>query len=140
MAVLVPYDGSLPAQNAIEYAITQFPDREIVLLRVIEMASGSPSAGLGLAREKLKQRRKEIAGKLSEEIEELIDTADVEFRIETVTGQPSREIVAFAEEEANDIDQIVVGSHGREGVSRVLLGSVAEKVVRRAPIPVTVVR
>lgn len=140
MAILVPYDGSLPAQNAIEYAINQFPDQEIVLLRVIEVAGGSTSAGLGLAREKLKKRRKEVAGKLSEEIEELIDTADIEFRIESVTGQPAREVVSYAEKAENDIEQIVVGSHGREGVSRVFLGSVAEKIVRRAPIPVTVVR
>ncbi|MFD1525685.1 universal stress protein, partial [Halolamina salina] len=37
-------------------------------------------------------------------------------------------------------DHLVVGSHGRTGVSRMLLGSVAEKVVRESPIPVTVVR
>ncbi|MDZ7731027.1 MAG: universal stress protein [Natrialbaceae archaeon] len=38
------------------------------------------------------------------------------------------------------VDRIVIGSHGRTGLSRVLLGSVAEEVARRAPIPVTIVR
>ena len=44
------------------------------------------------------------------------------------------------EDEARDIDHVVMGSHGRSGLSRVLLGSVAENVVRRSTVPVTVVR
>jgi nucleotide-binding universal stress UspA family protein len=55
-----------------------------------------------------------------------------------VSGDPANEIVAYAEE--TDVDHIVVGSHGRSGLSRVLLGSTAEKVVRRSPVPVTVVK
>ena len=55
-----------------------------------------------------------------------------------VTDRPARAIVDYADEEG--VDHIVIGSHGRTGVTRVLLGSVAEKVVRRAHCPVTVVR
>ncbi|MFP4187941.1 MAG: universal stress protein [Halobacteriales archaeon] len=55
-----------------------------------------------------------------------------------VLGDPAREIVAYAEE--NNVDRVVMGSHGRDGATRVLLGSVAETVVRRSPTPVTVVR
>jgi nucleotide-binding universal stress UspA family protein len=47
-------------------------------------------------------------------------------------------IVTYADE--NDVDHVVLGSHGRKGLTRVLLGSVAEAVVRRSPVPVTVVR
>ncbi len=53
-------------------------------------------------------------------------------------GAPWREIDRFALE--HDVDLIVVGSHGRRGIPRALLGSVAEKVVRTAPCPVLVVR
>ncbi|MFW6265865.1 MAG: universal stress protein, partial [Halanaeroarchaeum sp.] len=42
--------------------------------------------------------------------------------------------------EETDVDHVVIGSHGRSGVGRILLGSVAERVVRRSPTPVTVVR
>jgi nucleotide-binding universal stress UspA family protein len=56
----------------------------------------------------------------------------------TEIGRPSRAIVEYAEE--HDIDHIVMGSHGRSGVTRILLGSVAETVVRRSPVPVTIVR
>lgn len=138
MAILVPYDGSLPAQNAVEHAVRAAGDEEIVLLRVIEVSDGMIDAGIDLVQEKLKERQDRETGELSAEIRALIDTEDVEFRIETAVGKPSREIVSFAE--ANDVTQIVIGSHGRKGVSRVLLGNVAENVVRRAPTTVTVVR
>ena len=61
---------------------------------------------------------------------------DLQTAIET--GRPSRMIVSYAEE--NDIDHIVIGSHGRTGASRILLGSVAESVTRRSSVPVTIVR
>jgi nucleotide-binding universal stress UspA family protein len=52
-------------------------------------------------------------------------------------GQPAEEIVRYAHEHA--VDLIVMGTHGREGVMRAVLGSVAETVVRRAPCPVLTV-
>ncbi|WP_412781655.1 universal stress protein, partial [Aeromonas diversa] len=53
-------------------------------------------------------------------------------------GDPSRMIISYTE--THDVDRIVLGSHGRSGLSRVLLGSVAETVARRSPVPVTIVR
>ena len=138
MAVLVPYDGSLPAQKAVEHAVRETDDEEIILLRVIEVSDGMIESGIDIVQEKLKELQDEETGELSAEIKTLLDTEDVEFRIETAVGKPSREIVRFAEE--NDVTQIIMGSHGRQGVSRVLLGNVAENVVRRAPTTVTVVR
>jgi len=57
---------------------------------------------------------------------------------ELLAGRPATEIVECAAE--RDTDQIVMGSHGRDGAARLLLGSVSETVVRRSPVPVTVVR
>jgi nucleotide-binding universal stress UspA family protein len=138
MVVLVAYDGSAPAQRAVEHAVSAVDGEEIVLLRVVEVADGMLDAGLEIVQEKLREVREEKPEELSEEIQSLLGTESVGFRIETATGDPAREIVAFAEEA--DVTQIVVGSHGRERLSRALLGSVAEKVVRRAPTTVTVVR
>lgn len=122
MTVLVAYDGSRPAQKAVGHAVEKYSDEEVVLLRVVEVSTGSLAAGIDLIQERLKEEREEVSTEVSEEVEELVDTTDVEFAEET------------------DVDTIVVGSHGREGVSRVFLGGVAEKVVRRAPMTVTVVR
>ena len=62
---------------------------------------------------------------------------DVRTVAVTTSGSPAREIVAYAA--AHAIDLIVIGTHGRTGVSRALLGSVAEAVVRRAPCRVLTV-
>jgi nucleotide-binding universal stress UspA family protein len=56
----------------------------------------------------------------------------------TAVGEPAYEIVAFAKEKA--IDLVVVGTHGRTGLTHALMGSVAERVVRKAPCPVLTVR
>lgn len=138
MAILVAYDGSHPAQRAVEHAVSTYPDEEIILLGVVEASDGSIEAGIDLIQEKLKTVRDETSEEVSEEVKELVRKSDVDFRMETVVGKPSRAIVSFADE--NDVDVIVIGSHGRAGVSRVLLGNVAENVVRRAPTTVTVVR
>ena len=55
----------------------------------------------------------------------------------TVVGVPVDAILAYVE--ANDIDLVVMGTHGRGLVGHVLLGSVAERVVRRCPVPVTTI-
>lgn len=141
MAVLVAYDGSDPAQKAVERAIRAAGEtdaEEIILLRVIEAADGMLEAGVDIIQERLKERKEETTNELSEDIKSLLEAGDTEFRIESVAGKPSREIVSYAEE--NDISEIIIGSHGRKGVSRVLLGNVAENVVRRAPTTVIVVR
>lgn len=59
---------------------------------------------------------------------------DVPFEHRSVMGDPAAEIVKVADEE--NVDLIVMGSHGRTGLSRVVMGSVAEAVVRRANCPV----
>jgi nucleotide-binding universal stress UspA family protein len=142
MTVLVAYDGSDPAQAAVEYTINEHADKEIILFRVVEVASGMTDAGINMLQERFReepeQLRKEARKKVAEEIADLFRDSNLDYETEVVFGDPAREIVEYAEQ--NDIDQIVIGNHGRAGVSRVLLGSVGEKVVRRAPMPVTVVR
>jgi nucleotide-binding universal stress UspA family protein len=58
--------------------------------------------------------------------------------VTTLVGSPSLEIVRYATEQR--IDLIVIGTHGRGPIGHILLGSVAERVVRRAPCPVLTVR
>ena len=58
--------------------------------------------------------------------------------VEWGPNRPADAILDYVE--ANDVDHVIMGSHGRSGISRILLGSVAEIVARRSPAPVTVVR
>ncbi|WP_311136947.1 universal stress protein [Natronosalvus amylolyticus] len=73
-------------------------------------------------------------------LESILDTIPdgMSVKSEIEAGNPARTIIRFADD--NDVDHIVIGSHGKQGVARYLLGSVAEKVVRRSAVPVTVVR
>ena len=138
MTVLVAYDGSEPAQKAVERAFSEHADGEIILLRVVEAADGYTEAGIELLREYVTDRKANASTEMIDEVTDLAGSGDVEFRTEITAGDPAREVVRFAEE--HDVDQLIVGNHGRSGVSRVLLGSVAEQIVRRSPVPVTVVR
>ncbi|ARS89830.1 universal stress protein [Natrarchaeobaculum aegyptiacum] len=140
MAILVAYDGSEPAQKAATHAFQRYSDEEIVLLRVVEAADGSTGAGIELAKEYLADRREAASEDVVEEVADLAGATEADYRTEVAVGNPAREIVSFAEDDEEEIEHIVIGNHGRSGVSRVLLGSVAEKVVRRSPVPVTVVR
>jgi nucleotide-binding universal stress UspA family protein len=73
--------------------------------------------------------------KLQEMLKDIVpDDPTVSYEHRLITGDPATALVRFAKDE--DIDLIVMGTHGRRGVMRMLMGSVAEVVVRRAPCPV----
>ncbi|MEF8852289.1 MAG: universal stress protein [Haloarculaceae archaeon] len=140
--ILVPVDGSEQAHQACEFVVNEFPDAEMVLLHVVNPAEAGYSAQASIPSfsEEWYDQQREQAEALFEEIETDVEErgVDVEITSEIEVGKPVSVVVEYAAEE--DVDQIVMGSHGRSGVSRVLLGSVAETVVRRSPVPVTVVR
>ena len=140
--VLVPVDGSPQSNAALDHALATFPDAEIVALTAVDPVAAGYAAAPGpdaasYPAEWIEQANDRADNVLDEAVERAAD-AGREIETVRVTDRPARAIVDYADEEA--IDQIVIGSHGRTGVSRILLGSVAEKVVRRAPCPVTVVR
>jgi len=138
--VLVPVDGSEQAHRACEFVLSEYPGADFTLLHVINPAEAGYSARASLPAfsEEWYQQAQSRAEAVFDEIEADIEGTDVSVSRQIEVGKPVRGIVEYAEEEA--IDQIVMGSHGRSGVSRILLGSVAEAVVRRSPVPVTVVR
>lgn len=138
--VLVPIDGSDQAWSALEHALQEHPDDEIHLLHVINPMEGVyASDAMGgdywagwydAAEERAERLFEEARDRSGDRADDLVTGQE--------TGAPARTIVEYAEEQ--DVDHIVIGSHGRSGVSRVLLGSVAEAVARRATVPVTIVR
>ena len=146
--VLVAYDGTPQSKDALEFAIEEWGDKELTLLYVINPVEAGYSAGVGIpsgGEEWFEQARADAA--------ELFEEADAEYEGElghvTAVGKPPQAIVDVAGGETENVetgeiegafDHLVIGSHGRTGVSRMLLGSVAEKVVRESPVPVTVVR
>ncbi|MEF8936623.1 universal stress protein [Halobacteriaceae archaeon SHR40] len=138
--ILLPVDQSDQAIAACDLAIELFEDGTIVLLHVIDPAEASFSAETAIPNipDSWYEREKERADEQFAELESQASAAGVDTERLVEVGKPAQTIVEMATE--TDIDHVVMGSHGRQGVSRLLLGSVAENVVRRSPVPVTVAR
>ena len=138
--VIVPLDGSPQSEQALDFAIEEFPDATLVLLHVIDPVESSYGSRFNLpgGGEEWYESQQEGAEELFTDASEQADEAGVAVETMIEVGRPANVIVRYAED--HDIDGVVMGSHGRSGVSRILLGSVAETVVRRSPVPVTVVR
>ena len=138
--VLVPLDGSPQAWEAYEFALAEHPDANVTLLTVINPIEAGYSAETALpsAAEAWYESAKEAAMQRFDEAAELASERGRSIDTVLEVGRPARVIVDYADE--HGVDHLVMGSHGRKGVTRVLLGSVAEAVVRRSPVPITVVR
>ena len=145
--VLVPIDGSPRSEAALEYALG-LPDAELTLITVINPLDTDPNTvglqsptgipGLpGYSDEWYESARAE-AQELHEAAGERAAERGIELASEIDVGNPPRRILNYIAD--NDIDHVVIGSHDRSDLTRILLGSVAERVVRRSPVPVTVVR
>jgi nucleotide-binding universal stress UspA family protein len=140
--ILVPTDFGRSSLTALTYG-AEFAGRfgaELTLLHVVQdLALLMPDALLAApvpapAVEQLTQAARQALESLvrDQKLEALAPKTEVR------TGAPFVEIIACARE--TDTDLIVMGTHGRGGLAHVLLGSVAEKVVRKAPCPVLTVR
>ncbi|WP_226479294.1 universal stress protein [Natrinema amylolyticum] len=140
--ILIPFDDTEPARDALEYAFDLFPDGEYVVLIVVDTASLPYIPNTADDAEPSDETRELLseAEEVLSAAEAVADDRGVDADIETRTrlGTPAQEIVEHTENEP--IDHVVIGSHGRSGITRILLGSVAEVVVRNSPVPVTVVR
>ncbi|WP_227352940.1 universal stress protein [Haladaptatus salinisoli] len=143
--VLVPIDGSDPSLKAVEHACAAYSNADVTVLHVFKSSSADArQSSTGEGSDDFQESRRAQRRERGRSVERMFDEArgvaaeyDVELVTETATGDATRGIIAYAEERA--FDHIVIGSHGRSGFTRVLLGSVAEGVLRRATVPVTVV-
>jgi nucleotide-binding universal stress UspA family protein len=134
--ILVPTDGSDPSERATERAVDLASryDAAIHALYVIEAEALAPDLNTAALYDEL-----ESMGQRA--IDDVIERAQA-AGIETVesaiaSGSPSRAILEYVDDYA--VDLVVMGTHGRTGLDRYLIGSVAEKVVRTSPVPVLTV-
>ncbi|MDG5821800.1 universal stress protein [Natronococcus sp. A-GB7] len=135
--VLVPMDDSEMAAQALKYALEAHPDAEITVLHV----AGGPSSmwggasGLALA-DDLEEASQEHAQDVFDRAHEIAAEYDAEIDTEVQLGHPVRAIL----KQADDYETVVIGSHGGTVAERLFVGNVAQKIFRRSPVPVTVVR
>lgn len=139
--VLIPTDGSDAVGPAVDTAIDLAETHKATLhvLYIVDQpttvsGTGEGVPGLGNLLDALDKEGREATSDIAARANERGIDATPAVR----QGNPHDDILSYAEE--NDIDVIVIGTHGRTGVKRALLGSVTEAVVRHSEIPVLTVR
>jgi nucleotide-binding universal stress UspA family protein len=136
-------DFSAHSNNALRYA-TALGDRfgaTIELLHVVEdpFLSGAWNSEIFVPNmAELLNQLIATAGRQLDELKAVVADKGVGVETTVITGRPPQSIVDYAATEGFDL--IVMGTHGRTGLSHAFLGSVAERVVRKAPCPVLTVR
>ncbi len=129
--ILVPIDFSMGQERTLSLATSLARDAgaKLVIVHVMEPALAYAA---GVAYYGAPNPREEMLRAV------VPPASDVPCEHQSLTGVPAESIIEYAEE--IDADIIVMGTHGRTGISRMLMGSVAEAVVRRAPCPVVTVK
>ncbi|WP_276253721.1 universal stress protein [Halomontanus rarus] len=137
--ILVPTDGSTEGERAVEYAIDLARTHDATL-RAIYVVNAASYGGLPMetAWDGISDALRDEGQAAVDRVEELADERGVSVDTAVLEGSPSRVIVDEAQPEKCDL--VVMGTHGRGGIDRLLLGSVAERVVRSSPVPVLTVR
>ena len=136
--ILVPTDGSDHAEAAAERAVDLAGELGAYnhALYVVDTSGlmSAPDVSPAMLRDAL-----EDAGEAAlESIEEIAAAGNVDCTAVLREGVPHRTILEYADETGADL--LVMGTHGRSGLDRLLLGSVTEKIVRTAPVPVLTIR
>ncbi|MFB6089858.1 MAG: universal stress protein [Halobellus sp.] len=137
--ILVPTDGSDCAARAMDHAI-DIADRYDAGLHVLsvvdsrDVSHGAPA----ISPQQVEQTLRERAESVVEDAADRAADAGVETTTAVEPGIPDDVIVDYATDHGCDL--IVMGTHGRTGLERYLLGSITERTVRRSPVPVLTVR
>ena len=135
--ILIATDGSKRTQNAVETGIeiARQHNSKVYAVYVVDTVTFT-SIPMDVTWENMYQLLKDEGEEAVNRVKEAAKGLDVETHV--LEGNPAVEITKFAKD--NGVDLIVVGTLGKSGIDRLLLGSVAEKVVRIAPCPVLVIK
>lgn len=141
--ILVPVDFSKFSLNALRAAvdISRIRDAALTVLHVTEDPSLPDTQGqASVVYANWQAVRNELQQESQKELEAMISEADADQNVKKlfIWGDPANEILRLTD--SDNYDLIVMSTHGRTGLSRLLMGSVAEQVIRHAPCPVFVVR
>ena len=137
--ILVPTDGSEGVERAVDHAtgLAVAHGASLHAVYVVNTASYG-TLPMETSWEGVADMLRDEGEAAVERVKAIADERGVPAEVALVDGTPSREIVRYAE--SNDCDLVVMGTHGRGGIDRLLLGSVAERVVRSSGVPVLTVR
>ena len=138
--ILCPVDFSEFTDEILSYdeIIAKRFDSELHLIHVIPNLSYFTPYESFLTPENLVAIERNIEGEVGKDFDKITKKLDFPFKRIIKTGVTSVEIIDYIKQQG--IDLVVMGTHGRSGIEHILIGSVAEKVVRKSPCPVLTVR
>lgn len=139
--ILVPLDGSPLAEEALPYAtdLVRTDESELYLFRVLTLpASGLAGLEAGVIESAYWETAREEADEYLQRMASDLSAEGVQTEYSIGTEPIAEEILTFAER--NDIDIIIMTTHAREGLSRLILGSVTDRIIRAGQVPVLVTR
>ncbi len=141
--ILIATDGSEHVKKAVTHAIelAKLYKAELHAVYVMDIKTDyGPKSYLStdISNEGLERFLGQEGDAAIKYIEDLAEKEDLEIEKRFLKGHPAEEILKFSEEQS--IDLIVMGTLGKSGIEKFLLGSVAEKVIRNSRIPVLIVR
>jgi len=138
--IVCPIDFSEFTDEILKYAvnITKKFNAELHLIHIIPNLNYFTPYESFLTPENLVAIEKNIEKEVEKDFERVTKNIDVPLKKIVKTGVTFVEIIDYIKEE--DIDLVVMGTHGRSGIEHILIGSVAEKVVRKSPCPVLTIR
>lgn len=133
--IIIAFDGSTFSNAALQEAIrlAKAPEAGLLILSIVDITDEFESEAPGLT-----GKMTEKLLKLSQEALEKAVAANVNAKIEVHVGDAYEMIVEIAKQKKADL--IVMGSHGRTGLTRLLMGSVTSRVIGHAPCSVLVVK
>jgi nucleotide-binding universal stress UspA family protein len=137
--IVLATDGSEYSANVVKYAIelAKISEAKIYAIYVVDTGVFT-SIPMDVAWTNMYELLKQEGNVATNQVESEAMAANIEVESVTVEGHPAEEIIKLAEDKSADI--IVMGTLGKSGLDRFLLGSVAEKVSRTSKIPVMIVR
>ena len=142
--ILVPTDFSDPSDAALNYGreLARTFGASLHVLHVLDEAEmrGVVGAGYIGPSPTLARREQLVEQAVRDRLDDLFDESDrrrLNAHVRAVTGGPVCEILRYTQEQK--IDLVVMGTHGRTGIAHLILGSVAEHVLRKSPCPVLTV-
>jgi nucleotide-binding universal stress UspA family protein len=137
--ILIPTDGSEAATTAIDHgiAIAERYDATIYALSVVDLSALAGSYDVGVGPDIVEARNEDCEQAVAE-VTERCEDRGLDITTEVAQGTPYRTIQDYIGDE--EIDLVTMGTHGRTGLDRYLVGSVTERVVRTSDVPVLTAR
>jgi nucleotide-binding universal stress UspA family protein len=138
--ILIATDGSDSVRRAVDVAVDVAARFDAAVHAVYVVDAGEVESSPDQVREDLRDAPDDQAGDAPKEVADAATDRDAEIDVTTEVreGRPAAEIADYARDA--DADVVAMGTRGRHGENRFLIGSVAERVVRTCPIPVLTVR